>query len=135
MASEDNKTLVRTFLEKSNLERRTLVELCLPGATFHVGAIPPMSLQAFQQFQAAYFAAFSDSRITIEDMIAEGERVAYRGTVRATHTGGFMGIPASGKQVAVPVIGIARLVDGKVAEWWNSPDRLSWMQQIGAVPT
>ncbi len=94
-----------------------------------------MNLQTFQQFQTRYFAAFPDSRITIEDMVAEGDRVAFRGVVKATHAAEFMGIPASGKQIAVPVIGIAQLTDGKVAEWWNSPDRLSWMQQIGAIPS
>ena len=80
-----------------------------------------------------YYAGFSGSRITIEDMVAEGDRVAFRGVVRATHTAEFMGTPASGKQIAVPVIGIAQLAEGKIAEWWNSPDRLSWMQQIGAI--
>jgi len=45
-----------------------------------------------------------------------------------------MGISASGKQISVPVIGFAQLAQGKIAEWWNSPDRLSWMQQIGALP-
>lgn len=134
MSLEDNKTLVRTFLEKSNRERRTLVELCVSDATFHIGGTPTMNLHAFQQFQTMYFAAFPDSRITIEDMIAEGDRVAFRGVVRATHVAEFSGTPASGKQITVPVIGIAKLIDGKVAEWWNSPDRLSWMQQIGAIP-
>ena len=135
MSLEDNKALVRTFLEKSNRERRTLVELCATDIVFHIGATPPMNLSAFQQFQTAYFAAFPDSRITIEDMVAEGDTVAFRGVVRATHSAAFGGAPASGKQIVVPVIGMAKLADGKVAEWWNSPDRLSWMQQIGAVPS
>jgi steroid delta-isomerase-like uncharacterized protein len=132
---EENKALVRDFLDRSNRERRTLVELCAPGANFHIGGTPTMNLQAFQQFQTKYFAAFPDSRITIEDMVAEGNRVAFRGTVKATHMADFNGIPARGRQITVPVIGIAELIDGKVAEWWNSPDRLSWMQQIGAVPS
>jgi steroid delta-isomerase-like uncharacterized protein len=134
MSLEDNKTLVRNFLEKGNRERRTPVESCAPDATFHIGGTPAMNLQAFQQFQTMYFAAFPDSDITIEDMLAEGDRVAFRGVVRATHAAEFMGTPASGKQIAVPVIGIAQLAEGKIAGWWNSPDRLSWMQQIGALP-
>ena len=81
-----------------------------------------------------YYAGFSGSRITIEDMVAEGDRVAFRGVVQDIHTGEFMGIPGSGKQIIVPVIGFARLAEGKIVEWWNSPDRLSWMQQIGALP-
>jgi steroid delta-isomerase-like uncharacterized protein len=134
LSLEDNKTLIRTFLEKSNREKRTLVDLCTPEAAFHIGGTPTMNLHAFQQFQTMYFAAFSDSKITIEDMIAEGDTVAFRGVVRATHVAEFAGTPASGKQIAVPVIVIAKLIDGKVTEWWNSPDRLSWMQQIGAIP-
>jgi steroid delta-isomerase-like uncharacterized protein len=134
MSLDDNKTLVRTFLERANRENRTPVEMCLPDATFHVGGTPAMNLQAFQRFQTAYYAAFPDSTIAIEDMLAEGDRVAFRGVVTATHTAQFMGTPASGNRIAVPVIGTARLADGRIAEWCNSPDRLSWMQQIGALP-
>ena len=111
------------------------MELCATDIVFHIGATPPMNLSTFQQFQTAYFAAFPDSRITIEDMVAEGDTVAFRGVVRATQSAAFGGSPASGKQIVVPVIGMAKLADGKVTEWWNSPDRLSWMQQIGAVPS
>jgi steroid delta-isomerase-like uncharacterized protein len=135
MSLEENKALVRTFLIQSNKEGRTLVELCAPGITFHIGGTPAMDLQAFQHFQARYYAAFPDSQVTIEEMVAEGDRVAFRLVVRATHAADYMGIPASGTQIVVPVIGIAHLADGRIAEWWNSPDRLLWMQQIGAIQT
>jgi steroid delta-isomerase-like uncharacterized protein len=92
-----------------------------------------MNLQEFQKFQNIYYASFSESQITLEDMIAEDDKVAFRLVVRAVHTGEFNGIPVSGKSVVVPVIGMAKIADGKIVEWWNSPDRLSWMQQIGAV--
>ena len=131
---EDNKTLVREFFKKANSEKRTPVELCAPGFTAHIGGSPSMELQAFQQYQAVYFASFSDTNTTIEDMVAEGDRVAFRGVVRATHSADFMGTTANGKQIVVPVIGIAQITEGKIAKWWNSPDRLSWMQQIGAIP-
>jgi steroid delta-isomerase-like uncharacterized protein len=132
---EDNKALVRNFLEKGNSGEKTPVEMCAPGFTAHIVGSAAMDLQAFQQYQAGYFASFSDSSITIEDMLAEGDSVAFRGVVQSVHTADFMGIPASGKQISVPVIGIAHLAEGKIAEWWNSPDRLSWMQQIGAIPS
>ena len=67
-------------------------------------------------------------------MIAEGDRVAFRGVVRTVHTAEFMGVPATDKRIIVPIIGFAKIINGKIAEWWNSPDRLSWMQQIGALP-
>jgi predicted ester cyclase len=130
MSLEDNKAIVRTFLEKSNILEKTLLELCASSFTAHIGGSPAMDLQTFQQHQAKYFAGFSGSRITIEDMVAEGGRVASA----SAHAAEFMGIPASGKQIVVPVIGFAQLSAGKIIEWWNSPDRLSWMQQIGALP-
>jgi len=135
MSLEENKAIVRNFFKKGNSEGRTPVEMCAPGFTAHIGTSPAMDLQGFQQYQLKYFASFSDTGITIEDMLSEGDKVAFRGVVRATHTGDYMGIPASGKKIVVPVIGIAKLVDGKIAEWWNFPDRLSWMQQIGAIPS
>jgi len=135
MSLEDNKAIVRNFLNKANAEGRTQVEMCAPGVMFHIGANPTMDLRAFQDFQAAYYAAFSETVATIEDMVAEGDKVAFRLITRAVHTGAYMGTPASGNHIAVPVIGMARLASGKIAEWWNSPDRLSWMQQIGALPT
>lgn len=131
---EENKALVRSFFEKANRDERTPVELCAPGFTAHITGSPPMALEAFRQFQATFYAGFSDVSATIEDMVAEGDRVAFRGVVRATHTAEFMGIEASGKEVSGPFIGIARLAEGKVAEWWNSPDRMGLMQQIGAMP-
>ena len=133
MSLEDNKALVRSFLQKTNAEGRTQVEMCAPGVMFHVGATPAMDIRAFQDFQKAYYAAFSETVATIEDIVAEGDRVAFRLVTRAVHTGAFMGTPASGNHIAVPVIGMAGVAGGKIAEWWNSPDRLSWMQQIGAL--
>lgn len=131
--SDENKALVHSFFEKANSAKGTPTELCGPGFIAHIGASPAMDLQAFQQYQAAYYAAFSDTSTTIGDMVAEDDRVAFRGVVRAVHTADFAGSKASGRRIEVPVIGIARIADGKIAEWWNSPDRLSWMQQIGAI--
>ena len=58
MSLEDNKAIVRNFLQKTNAEGRTQVDMCLPGAMFHIGATPTMDLRAFQDFQTAYYAAF-----------------------------------------------------------------------------
>jgi len=71
----------------------------------------------------------------MEDMVAQGDKVAFQNTVRATHTAEFMGIPPSGKQITAPVIRIAGIADGRIAGRWQSPDRLIWMQQIGAIPS
>lgn len=130
---DENKNLIRKFFEMGNSKEKTPIELCAPGFSAHIGGYPEMDLQAFQQYQKTYFASFSETRITIEDMVAEDDRLAFRGIVRATHSAEFMGVPSSGKEVAVPVVGFAKIAKGRIAEWWNFPDRLSWMQQIGAI--
>ncbi|MHA2311475.1 MAG: ester cyclase [Candidatus Thorarchaeota archaeon] len=132
---EENKALVRKFFRKANSEEKTPVDMCALGFTAHLAGYPAMDLQAFQQYQETFFVSFSGTSMNIEDMVAEGDRVAFRGVVRTTHSADFMGIPASGKQIEVPVFGIAQIAEGKIVEWWNSPDRLSWMQQIGAIPS
>jgi steroid delta-isomerase-like uncharacterized protein len=124
---------VRKFLELSNEERRTIDEICSSDFTAHIGATPAMNLEDFIKFQNDYYKSFTNNSINIEEIIQEGSLVAFRGVVHAAHTDEFMGIPASNRVIIVPVIGMARLKEGKIYEWWNSPDRLSWMQQIGGV--
>lgn len=133
--SEENKAIVRSFLEVQDREERTPAELCSPDFTAHLAGAPPMDLAAFEQFEAVFSAGFSNIRHSLEDIVAEGDRVAFRMTMDATHTGEFMGLPASGKQVSFLGIGIMRIADGKVADYWGSPDRMGLMQQIGALPT
>jgi predicted ester cyclase len=71
--------------------------------------------------------------MTIEDMVAEGDRVATRKTFRGTHQGELMGIPSTGKVVAIGLIDIVRLVDGKVVESWSAADDLGLLRQLGAL--
>ena len=70
MTLEDNKAIVRSFLEIGNQEGKTPVELCAKDFTAHISGTPAMDLQAFQRYQVTYFASFSQSGITIKDMIA-----------------------------------------------------------------
>ncbi len=79
-------------------------------------------------------AGFPDLHITIEDIIAEGDKVATRATARGTHKGEFMNIPPTGKQVTVTSIAIQQIAGGKVVEVWVNIDHLGMMQQLGAVP-
>jgi predicted ester cyclase len=81
-----------------------------------------------------YISALSDRHVTVEDMAAEGDKVAVRLTFSGAHTGGLMGIPPTGKQVKVSAINIFHLVDGKAVEQWTNSDDLGMMQQLGVVP-
>ena len=78
--------------------------------------------------------AFPDLRHTIDDLVAEGDRVAVRWTMEATHRAPFAGVPATGKRVTLRAIVIYRFRDGRVTELWAQVDRLGLMQQLGAVP-
>jgi predicted ester cyclase len=72
--------------------------------------------------------------VTVEDMIAEGDKVVVRATMHGTHQGEGMGIPPTGKQVTVPMIVVYRIAEDKIAEHWIVADQLGLMQQLGAVP-
>jgi len=132
--SAENKAIVRDFWERNDREGKLPTDMCAPGFTAHIPGQPPMDLEAFQKMVAQYGNSFSNYSNVFEDMVAEGDKVAFRFERQATHTGEFMGIPASGKQISWTTIGIARLAGGKIAEFWNSPDRMGFMQQIGVLP-
>jgi predicted ester cyclase len=79
-------------------------------------------------------SAFSDNEVTVDDQIAEGDKVVTRWSSKGTHSGEFFGIPATGKRVAGKGIGISRIVDGKIVEEWGESDMLGMMQQLGVIP-
>jgi hypothetical protein len=86
-------------------------------------------------FRGAFLNAFPDCQFTSDDMIAEGDRVATKKTFSGTHTGEFNGIAATGRHVSITFVDILRLRDGKLVEHWLSMDQLSFMQQLGVLPT
>jgi predicted ester cyclase len=84
---------------------------------------------------AMYLAGLPDLRVTIEELVAEGDKVAVRRSYAGTHRGELLGIPATGKQVRLGGISIFRLAGGRIAEQWEQLDRLALLQQLGVVPT
>jgi predicted ester cyclase len=77
--------------------------------------------------------AFPDFHITIEDLVADGDKVWARMTARGTNSGGFMG-PPNGKSFEIAVFDVVRFKDGKIVEHWGSPDRFAMLAQIGRLP-
>lgn len=136
--SEENKALVRRFLDetwnKGNLD--VIDELVAPDWVGHDPTSPEgaQGPEGTRQFLEMYQSAFPDTQMTVEDQVAEGDKVATRWTARATHQGELMGIPPSGNRIEVTGISIDRIVDGKVVESWDNYDALGMMQQIGAIP-
>ena len=131
--SEENKALARSFFEVAD-DGRTPVELCAPDFTAHFPGPPPMDLEAFDLFETMIRSAFSQIRHPIEDIVGEGDGVAVRLRLEGTHTGEFMGVPASGKHCSVEGTAFLRISGGKVAQLWGFLDQLGLMQQIGGLP-
>ncbi len=91
-------------------------------------------LDSLRKYVRDFRSAFPDAQVTIDDIIAEGDRVVTRWTIRATHKGELMGIAATGKQVAFTGMAISRIEGRRIAEDWVISDALGLMQQLGAVP-
>ena len=92
-------------------------------------------LQGFKQGMAAFRQAFPDLRVGIDDVLADGEKVVIRSTMKGTHKGTFMNMPPTGKQISVEGIDIVRISGGKIVEHWGLTDIFTMMQQLGAIPT
>jgi predicted ester cyclase len=92
-----------------------------PGYRRHTSA-GPLDIDAQVQRLVALRAAFPDMTLTIDDVVVEGDRVAFRGTLRGTHRGEFLGVPATGRTVAVAIMDIIRVEGGLIVEHWGGPD-------------
>ncbi len=136
MSSEQNKAVISRFTEeilnKGNLS--ALDDLVAPDYV-NYAAGQPMGREAFQSDMVRSMrAAFPDWQITIDDMVAEGDKVMVRSTLRGTHQGEFQGVPPTGKPVAMSIMTLYRLANGKIVEDRPLFDMLALMQQISAVP-
>ncbi len=136
--SENNKAVVRRLLEEVwNKGNLSLVdELFTPNFEFHDASTPDLGRgpESERKRVTLYRNAFPDLRITIEDMIAEGETVVTRWTCRGTHKGDLSGIAPTGKQITISGITVGRFANGKIAQGYANWDALGLMQQLGVVP-
>jgi steroid delta-isomerase-like uncharacterized protein len=138
MSPEDNKAIVRRFFEEVLNEKRLdrADELVAPDYLDHA-ALPgqgPGLEGAKQQRWAMYFAAIPDLHSTIDDLVAEEDKVVVRYTGEGTQQGELLGIPPTGKRFRFSGICIIRLAEGKIAENWEEDDVLGLMQQLGVLP-
>jgi steroid delta-isomerase-like uncharacterized protein len=136
MSTEENKTIVRRYQEIYNTNQLdALPEVLAPDFRPH-SLMPgvPATLEGYKTIQDGTLAAFPDFHVSIEDLIAEGDKVVMRFLMTGTHQGNFMGAPATGVKIHVTGISIFRLAGGKIAEHWGEEDSLGWLQQVGALP-
>ena len=136
MSIEENKSIVRRFFEvgpsKGDLDAAN--ELLAPGFVLHVPLPCSPGVKGIDEVISACRAAFQDLYVTVEYMVAEEDRVAARFTARGIHMGEFMGLPPTGKPIAMTGMEIFRLERGKIAELWGEANLLGLMQQLGILP-
>ena len=132
MYSATNKTLVLRHYEEVLTGKNVSVIDELYAPVIDLGGGPQMEREQFKAVAGMMFVAFPDIVVTVQDQIAEGDKVVTRWTAQATHQGDFMGIPATGKQVLVKAIHIHQIVDGRIAALWEEFDMFGLMQQLGA---
>jgi steroid delta-isomerase-like uncharacterized protein len=136
MTMADNKAIVRRFIDEVfiNGRKETVDELLADDFVAHTW---PSTGHPKADLKAAIdrtSKGLADPVFTIDDMIAEGDRVAVRLTAAATQVGEMMGMPPSGKRYEIGEIHIFRLRDRKVVEHWHQFDQMKMMQQLGAMP-
>jgi hypothetical protein len=137
---ESNKAIVRRYFEEVFGQGKLAVLDEIVAAEHKnsgPGSVPglPPGPEGTKLFVSIYRDAFPDVHFTIDEQIAEGDRVVTRWTARGTHKGELAGIPPTGKSVTVNGVTVDRIVNGKYVESWGIFDQLGLMQQLGVIPT
>jgi steroid delta-isomerase-like uncharacterized protein len=138
MATDQNKALARRFIEELfNQGNTSAADEILALDFVEREQLPPgipNNREGVKVLATMLRSAFPDLKATIEDTIAEGDKVVIRMTWSGTHKGEFMGIPPTGKRVSIGVIDVIHMDGGKFVEHWGQMDSMGMMQQIGAIP-
>ncbi len=137
MSVENNKATARRWYEgvfnNGNLD--LINELFAANFVDHDPVNPLPGPEGVRQVVTMYRSAFPDLHITVEDWVAEGDKVVTRFRAQGTHRGALMGVPPTGKQVTVTGIDVLGFKNGKIAEHWGNRDDLGMLQQLGVIPS
>ncbi len=139
MSTDQNKDLARRFVEEGLNKNNWAVITETQDANYveHQPTPPgfPTGLEGFKLFTTTFRTAFPDFRYSIDDQIAEGDKVVARLTGHGTMKGAFAGMPPTGKHASWSEIHISRFKDGKIVEHWGTVDQAGMLQQLGVAPT
>jgi steroid delta-isomerase-like uncharacterized protein len=136
MLTDTNKTIARRYFEDiwNRNDVAAIAELLAPGAVGHVAGTEFHGRDALRQRLETLYQVYAEPRFTVEDQVAEGDRVAVRWTFTGRQVGAIMGAATSGRTVRVTGINFFRLADGQIAEVWLNADDLGELQQLGVLP-
>ncbi|CAN5728669.1 ester cyclase [soil metagenome] len=138
MSAEENKEVVRRFWgvwEEGNIG--LVDELLAPDYVNHSPGMPgqPAGPDGVKAIVSMFRSGMPDLKVVIDDMIAEGDKVAVRYTIEGTHEGDLFGVPPTGHRVSIESFTVERVSDGRIREHWRVTDTLDMMQQLEAIPT
>jgi len=130
---EQNKEIVQRYWDGkwNTRDIGILDELMAPDVVYHGTSMEMNSIEEYKQVYQSFLSAFHDTQVTFEDLIAEGDKVMSRITIRGAHKGELEGMPPTGKTFTSSFFTVFRLVDGKIVEEWEIFDELGMMQQLG----
>ena len=134
--SAESKAVFQKFVDGLNAKDADAIGQIM-SANFIDHDLPPgqePGIEGMLSMMRGFFAAFPDLKVTINQLIAEGDLVAATMTTEGTQTGEFMGMPASGKKISITEMHMVRVVDGKAVEHWGVADAMGMMQQLGLTP-
>jgi steroid delta-isomerase-like uncharacterized protein len=132
MTLEENKAIVRRLYEAFNKQDLAqLDKLIASGYVDHPRQF--RGLKSYKQHLTMFYKSFPDSNETLEDIIAEGDKVCTRLKGTATHKGEYRGLAPTGKKITWEAVSIWRIVDGKITEMWAFSDELSFYKQLGVI--
>jgi len=142
MMEEANKVLIQRLYDALNTHDLSVVDeiiaedwICHRGMGTSPDGATLRGRDVFKQTALGNLQAFPDVTITIDDILADGDKVAFRLTMRGTFTGSFRGIPPTNKPMSIWGINIYQIRDGQIVESWERTDTLNLMQQLGVIPT
>jgi C-1 hydroxylase len=131
MSLEENKAKVRKVIEAINEQNLDFLDsLTAPDYFDHTHQLNP---EGVKQFMNMIFKAFPDWHETIEDIVAEGDKVWIRAKATGTHTGEYRGLAPTGKKITGMGVNIYRIVNGKFVEGWAVEDWLDFLQQLRVI--
>lgn len=136
MSREETKATVRHLFEVANQKDPDAYLEVLHEDFLNHSAPPGMAndREGYRQIYGMYVSAFPDFEITVEDIVAEGDKAMTRWTARGTHQGELMGVPPTGKEVEMTGLTFNRVADGKIVEQRENADMMGLLQQLGAIP-
>jgi len=134
MSLEENKTIIRKMIEAINKQNlASLDQLIATDFVYHMPMQQIQGLDVMKQGVEEEIQSFPDLHVTIEDIIAEGDKVWVRVKATGTHKGGFRGLAPTGKKITLTGVQIWRIVDGKVAERTSIYDQLNFLKPLGVI--